>query len=69
MWLITGALVAALGYFVGWFFDLGFVSWIFAFFGFFIGKGIEEGTNILENILFSLTVQDYRPECPNCKVR
>lgn len=70
MWFITGLLGAALGYFAGWFFDLGFVSWIFAYFGFFIGKGIEEGTNILENILFYLIpLKDYRPECPNCKVR
>lgn len=73
MWLITGLLVAAVGYFVGWFFDLGLISWILAWFGFFIGKGIEEGTNILENILFYLAVsgRDYslEPECPNCKVR
>lgn len=72
MWLITGLLVATLGYFVGWFFDLGLISWILAFFGFFIGKGIEEATNILENILVYLTVRavrDYGPECPNCGVR
>lgn len=55
MWLITGLLGAAVGYFAGWFFNLSqFVNWILTFIGFVIGAMIGA---------------DTRLQCPNCKSR